>query len=324
MASILLTGGAGFIGSHLAERLLSRGERVVVLDNLDDFYDPAIKRKNLASAEGRSSFRLVVGDIRDEGALDRLMEEESFDTVIHLAARAGVRPSIKKPVLYADVNLNGTSRLLEACRRHGLKRFIFGSSSSVYGNDNEVPFSEDAPVSRPVSPYAATKAAGELLCHAYHHLHRFDVTCLRFFTVYGPRQRPEMAIHEFSRLIMEGKPVKRFGDGTSERDYTYVDDIIDGVERALDRLGGYRIYNLGESRRISLTALIDLLAREIGLSARIREMPDQAGDVRTTWADISRARRDLGYKPQVQIEEGVRRFVAWLKERTGGGGRTGR
>lgn len=324
MASILLTGGAGFIGSHLAERLLFRGDRVVVLDNLDPFYDPAIKRENLASASGRASFRLVEGDIRDEGALDRLLEEESFDTVIHLAARAGVRPSIKEPVLYADVNLNGTSRLLEACRRHGLKRFLFGSSSSVYGNANKVPFSEDDPVSRPVSPYAATKAAGELLCHAYHHLHGFDVTCLRFFTVYGPRQRPEMAIYEFSRLIMEGKPVTRYGDGTSERDYTYVDDITDGVEKALDRLGGYRIYNLGESRRISLTALIDLLGKEIGVPAKIREMPDQPGDVRTTWADISRAQRELGYDPRVPIEEGVRRFVTWLKERTGGGERTDR
>ena len=314
MRSWLLTGGAGFIGSHLADRLLGRGDRVVCLDSLDPFYDPAIKRGNLRPLLESPSFTFVEGDIRDTDLVDRLFGTEKPDAVIHLAARAGVRPSILEPVLYTDVNLNGTSILLEASRRHSVRRFVFGSSSSVYGNSNKVPFSESDPVARPVSPYAATKAAGELLCHAYHHLHGFDVTCLRFFTVYGPRQRPEMAIHKFARMIMDGKPLTRFGDGSSERDYTYVDDIIDGVERALDRIGGWHVYNLGESRRISLTDLIRLLESEIGVKARLEEHPDQPGDVRITWADVSLARAELGYEPAVPIEEGVRRFVAWLRE----------
>src|SRR5882672_8197784 len=245
MSPILLTGGAGFIGSHLAEKLLKRGDRVVVLDNFDPYYDEAIKRGNISAALRDSRYRLVTGDIRDAASIDALFKAEKFDAVVHLAARAGVRPSIAEPVLYTDVNLNGTSVLLEACRRHGPGKFIFGSSSSVYGDSNKVPFSEDDPVDRPVSPYAATKAAGELLCHAHHHIHGLDVTCLRFFTVYGPRQRPEMAIHKFAREILEGRPLPRFGDGSSVRDYTYVDDIIDGVERAIDRVDGYHIYNLG-------------------------------------------------------------------------------
>ncbi len=323
MAKILVTGGAGFIGSHLCERLLARGDRVVAYDSLDPFYDPATKRENLSEAGRQAGFRFVEGDIRDAAALERLLAEERPDAVVHLAARAGVRPSIAEPVLYADVNLNGTSILLEVCRRHGMKRFIFGSSSSVYGNANKVPFAEEDPVARPVSPYAATKAAGELLCHAYHHVHGFDITCLRFFTVYGPRQRPEMAIYKFARLILEGSPVSRFGDGSSERDYTYVDDIIDGVERALDRMDGYRVYNLGESRRVSLASLIALLEAEIGAKAAVHEMPDQPGDVRTTWADISRARADLGYDPKIGIEEGIRRFVAWLRPRARRRGRNG-
>jgi UDP-glucuronate 4-epimerase len=321
MSKIFLTGGAGFIGSHLADRLLARGDRVVVLDCLDPFYDPRIKRENISSATANPSFRFVQGDIRDTVALDSLLSSERFDAVIHLAARAGVRPSIAEPALYADVNLNGTARLLEACRRHGVTRFVFGSSSSVYGNSNKVPFSEDDPVDRPVSPYAATKAAGELLCHTYHHLHGFDVTCLRFFTVYGPRQRPEMAIHRFAAKILDGELLTRFGDGSSERDYTYVDDIIDGVLKALGRMGGYHIYNLGESQRISLASLIRCLEAEIGISAKVEEIPDQPGDVRTTWADISRSRRELDYDPRVPIQEGIRRFVSWLRERRSAAGR---
>ncbi|HXI01575.1 MAG TPA: NAD-dependent epimerase/dehydratase family protein [Candidatus Saccharimonadales bacterium] len=319
MTTVLVTGGAGFIGSHLVERLLGRGDRVVVLDNLDPFYDPGLKRENLRLFEGNGAFRFEEGDIRDGAALERLFSSEGFDAVVHLAARAGVRPSIAEPILYSDVNLNGTVHLLEACRLHGVRRFVFGSSSSVYGNANKVPFSEDDPVERPVSPYAATKAAGELLCHAYHRVHGFDVTCLRFFTVYGPRQRPEMAIHKFARMILDGEPIPRFGDGSSERDYTYVDDIIDGVIASLDRLGGYHVYNLGESRRISLGNLIRLLEREIGIEASVTAMPDQPGDVRTTWADVSRARKELDYEPRVPIEEGVRRFVAWLRLRRGSG-----
>jgi len=255
--------------------------------------------------------------------VETILKEERFDAVIHLAARAGVRPSIAEPVLYTDVNLRGTSVLLEACRKIGLKRFIFGSSSSVYGDSNKVPFSEDDPVARPVSPYAATKAAGELLCHAYHHVHGFDVTCLRFFTVYGPRQRPEMAIHKFARHILEGKPIPRFGDGSSVRDYTYIDDIIDGVAKAIDRAGGYRIYNLGESAPVPLSRLIELIEKEIGVAARVESLPDQPGDVRATWADVSRARRDLGYEPCVPIAEGIRRFVIWLKAQRAGAARGG-
>jgi UDP-glucuronate 4-epimerase len=319
VASILLTGGAGFIGSHLAERLLSRGDRVVAFDSLDPFYDPGIKRANIASLLKSSGFSMVEGDIRDVEKLESLFTAQKFDAVIHLAARAGVRPSIEEPVLYADVNLNGTSILLESCKKFQVKKFVFGSSSSVYGNANKVPFSESDPVANPVSPYAATKAAGELLCHAYHHIHGLDITCLRFFTVYGPRQRPEMAIHKFARWILDGEMLTRYGDGSSERDYTYVDDIIDGVERALDRLGGFKIYNLGESRRISLSALIEMLESEIGIKAKLKEMPDQPGDVRTTWANIQKAKTELGYDPQVPIEEGISRFVKWLREQRASG-----
>jgi len=318
--TILITGGAGFIGSHLGERLLKRGDRIVAFDNFDPFYDPSIKRDNVVSAGANPAYRLVEGDIRDGKAVDALFASEKFDVVVHLAARAGVRPSIAEPVLYSDVNLTGTSVLLEACRKHGPKKFVFGSSSSVYGNTNKVPFSEDDPVTHPVSPYAATKAAGELLAYAHHHIHGLDVTCLRFFTVYGPRQRPEMAIHKFAREILDGRPLPRFGDGSSERDYTYVDDIIDGVVRAIDRVSGYRIYNLGESRRVPLATLIAILEKELGIPAKIQSMPDQPGDVRTTWADVTRARAELGYDPQVPIEEGIRRFVAWLKGRRPGAG----
>ena len=319
MGTILVTGGAGFIGSHLVERLAARGDAVVVLDSFDTYYDPAIKRRNLRAAlEGTpgphgGSVTLVEGDIRDTAALDRLFGQRPIDAVVHLAARAGVRPSIEAPLLYEDVNVKGTVNLLDACRRHRTHRFVFGSSSSVYGDSTRVPFSEDAPVERPVSPYAATKVAGELLCHTYHHLFGMDITCLRFFTVYGPRQRPEMAIHKFARLILQGQPLPRFGDGRTERDYTYIDDILDGVVKALDRASGYEVFNLGESRRVSLSFLIGLLEKEIGLPARVETLPDQPGDVKITCADITRARQRLGYDPRVPIEEGIRRFVSWLK-----------
>jgi UDP-glucuronate 4-epimerase len=318
MGRILVTGGAGFIGSHLVERLLARGDMVTVLDNFDTFYAPAIKKENTrAAAEGphRDKYVLVEGDIRDAQAVETVFARGSFDAVVHLAARAGVRPSIEDPVLYEDVNLKGTARLLEACRQHNVRRFVFGSSSSVYGDTTPAPFHEDARVDKPVSPYAATKAAGELQCYTYHHLFGLHVFCLRFFTVYGPRQRPEMAIHKFGRLILEGKPLPRFGDGRSERDYTYIDDILDGVIRAVDRVEGYRIYNLGEARRVSLTYLIELLEKEIGRKAIVEAMPDQPGDVKLTCADVGRARAELGYEPRVPIEEGIRRFAAWLKAR---------
>ncbi|MBI3447984.1 MAG: GDP-mannose 4,6-dehydratase [Acidobacteria bacterium] len=318
MSTVLVTGGAGFIGSHLCERLLARGDRVVALDNFDPFYDEAIKRDNVAAALAHPRYRLITGDIRSAATVDEVLGAERFDVVVHLAARAGVRPSIAEPALYSDVNLTGTSVLLEACRRHGPRRFVFGSSSSVYGDANKVPFAESDPVTHPVSPYAATKAAGELLCYAHHHVHALDVTCLRFFTVYGPRQRPEMAIHKFAREILEGRPLPRYGDGSTERDYTYVDDIIEGVVRAMDRVSGFHIYNLGESRRVPLSSLIAILEREIGTPAKIQAMPNQPGDVRMTWADVSRAREELGYDPKVPIEEGIRRFVAWLKDRRPG------
>jgi UDP-glucuronate 4-epimerase len=316
MGAILVTGGAGFIGSHLVERLAARGDTVVALDNFDPYYDPAVKRRNLRAAArepGPGRFTLTEGDIRDAAGLDALFAGHRFDAVVHLAARAGVRPSIADPLLYADVNVSGTTQLLEACRRHGVGRFLFGSSSSVYGDSTAVPFCEEARVDRPVSPYAATKVAGELLAFSYHHLFGMDISCLRFFTVYGPRQRPEMAIHKFARHIMEGRPLQRFGDGRTERDYTYIDDIMDGVIKALDRVNGYAIYNLGESSRVSLAHLIELLEKEIGKRAVVETLPEQPGDVKMTCADITRARRDLGYDPRVPIEEGIRRFVAWLK-----------
>jgi len=315
MRKILVTGGAGFIGSHLAERLLASGDAVVVLDSFDSYYDPSIKRRNIsrALADGGERYALVEGDIRDNRILDGLFSAHRIDVVVHLAARAGVRPSIEHPVLYQDVNVTGTSNVLEACRRNGVNRLIFGSSSSVYGNTDRSPFSEDARIDRPVSPYAATKAANELQCYTYHHLFDMNIFCLRFFTVYGPRQRPEMAIHKFARLILEGTPLPRFGDGRTERDYTYIDDILDGITRAIDRVRGYGIYNLGESRRVPLTRLIEILEEECGRKAKIEERPEQPGDVRMTCADITRARADLGYDPQVPIEEGIRRFVAWLR-----------
>lgn len=316
MGAILVTGGAGFIGSHLVTRLLERGDSVVVLDNFDSYYEPAVKRRNLAPAlTGNHATRcsLVEADIRDRSALESLFESTRLDAVVHLAARAGVRPSIEDPLLYEDVNVKGTGNLLEACRKHAVKRFVFGSSSSVYGDSTEVPFSETAKVDRPVSPYAATKVAGELLGHTYHHLFGLNVFCMRFFTVYGPRQRPEMAIHKFTRLILEGKMLPRFGDGRTERDYTYIDDILDGLVKALDKVDGYEIFNLGESRRVSLSRLIEIIEQETGVKARIEPLPDQPGDVRMTCADIGKARRLLGYDPRVPIEEGVRRFVSWLR-----------
>ena len=321
MGAILVTGGAGFIGSHLVGRLLERGDSVVVLDNFDTYYDPAVKRRNLAPVlNGPHAGRCVVveGDIRDRSALETLFGARRIDAVVHLAARAGVRPSIEDPLLYEDVNVKGTGNLLEACRKHSVKRFVFGSSSSVYGDSTDVPFSETAKVDRPVSPYAATKVAGELLGYTYHHLFGINVFCMRFFTVYGPRQRPEMAIHKFTRLILEGRTLPRFGDGRTERDYTYIDDIMDGLVKALDKVDGYEIFNLGESRRVSLSRLIEVIEHEAGAKAKIERLPDQPGDVRMTCADIGKARRLLGYDPRVPIEEGVRRFVSWLRTEEGG------
>jgi UDP-glucuronate 4-epimerase len=317
---ILVTGGAGFIGSHLTRRLLSRGDRVTVLDDFNDFYDPARKRRNVAPLLERPDYRLVEGDIRDEALVDRLFAEGKFDGVVHLAARAGVRPSLQEPVLYEDVNCIGTLRLLEAARRHGPDIFIFGSSSSVYGINEKVPFSEADEVNQPISPYATTKRSGELLCYNYHHLYGFRTACLRFFTVFGPGQRPEMAIHKFTDLLARGKTVPMYGDGGSRRDYTYVDDIIDGVVASLDLAPGFEILNLGGADTTSLKDLIHWIAEELAVEPRIDYLPAQPGDVPITYADVSKAARLLGYSPKVPIREGLRRFVAWYVGQQQSGG----
>ena len=313
MAIILVTGGAGFIGSHLVEALHKDGHEVVVLDSFDDFYLPEVKRRNLESLKGRPGFSLVEGDIRDETLVERVFSTHPISVVVHLAARAGVRPSILQPVLYSDVNVTGTAVLLEACRRHGTAKFVFGSSSSVYGNNTKLPFSEKDEVDRPISPYAATKRAGELLCATYHALYRLNVFALRFFTVYGPRQRPEMAIHRFTRLIDRGLPVQRFGDGSTRRDYTFITDIINGVLRAIERVQGFEIINLGGSQTTRLDELIAHLEKHLNQKALIEEEPGQPGDVVATYADVDKARRLLGYEPAVPVEEGIRGFVEWYR-----------
>ena len=310
---ILVTGAAGFIGSHLVDALLARGNEVVGIDNFNDFYDPSIKRANIEPHRDDAGFRLVEGDIRDPEAVEAALAP-GIDVVVHLAAMAGVRPSLSDPALYVDVNLRGTTTLYDAAVTAGVKRIVFASSSSVYGANEKVPFEEDDRVDHPVSPYAATKKAGELLSHTYHHIHGIAVTCLRFFTVYGPRQRPEMAIHKFTRLIDDGRPVPMFGDGTSRRDYTYIDDIIDGVVRAIDRCEGFRVYNLGESQTIELRELIALISRSLGREAVIERLPDQPGDVPATYASVERARAELGYQPTTAVEEGIERFVRWFRD----------
>jgi len=313
MRSVLVTGGAGFIGSHLCERLLQEGIRTVCLDNFDDFYEPAIKRKNVAPLLTSSLFETSEGDIRDLSLLRDFCDGHQFDRIVHLAARAGVRPSIQNPLLYEDVNIRGTLNTLEVCREFGIRNFVFASSSSVYGENTKIPFSEDDPADFPVSPYGATKRAGELLCYTYHHLYGIDVTCLRFFTAFGPRQRPEMAIHKFTRLIDQGKAIPMYGDGGSMRDYTYIDDIIDGLFRALLNNKGYEIYNLGESKTTRLIHLIEMIQRSLGKKAVIQELPDQPGDVPVTCANINKAREKLGYNPRFDIEDGIRRFVRWYR-----------
>lgn len=311
--TVLLTGGAGFIGSHVAEALLARGDRVVVVDNFDTFYDPAIKRRNIAKALGDPGYLLVEGDIRDERTLARAWAHAPFHGVIHLAARAGVRPSIQEPMLYDDVNVRGTTMMLELARRFPSGHFVFGSSSSVYGATSPIPFRESEPADRPSSPYASTKRANELACHAYHHIYGMDIACLRFFTVYGPRQRPEMAIHKFTRQIDNGEEVELYGDGTSQRDYTFISDIVDGVLRALDTPRGYRIYNLGTTATTPLANLADMIAERVGRPLRVRHLPEQAGDVPITYADVSRARDELGYRPTTPIAVGLTRFVEWYR-----------
>jgi len=312
--SVFITGVAGFIGSHVALALLRRGESVFGLDNFDPFYDRAIKDRNLSALEEFPGFRFLEGDIRDADRLSRWGAGESPSALIHMAAKAGVRPSVADPAGYADVNVMGTVRVLSWARDRSVPRVLFASSSSVYGGNTKIPFSEDDFVDHPVSPYAATKKAGELLCHTWAHLYGMDIVSLRFFTVYGPGQRPEMAIHKFTRRLLEGREIEIFGDGTTRRDYTYIDDIVSGVLGALSAPPGYRVYNLGESATISLEDLVALLERATGVRAKRKVLPPQPGDVPVTFADISRARAEIGYDPKTPVEEGVKRFVQWYRD----------
>ena len=312
--SILVTGAAGFLGSHLAERLVLEGHRVVGLDSFDAFYDRAIKERNLTSLRAASTFSMLEGDIRDEATLDGVPSDVTL--VVHLAARAGVRPSIEDPQLYSSVNVDGTWRILEWMRRRGIPNLVFASSSSVYGNCDIAPFREDLVVDRPISPYAATKLAGELACHTYHHLHGLSVLALRFFTIYGPRQRPDLAIHKFAHLIREGRSIPMFGDGSSERDYTYIDDILQGILASVDLLRRseplFEIVNLGESRTVSLKEMIQVLGEEMGIEPVVDRQETQPGDVERTYADVSKARVLLGYEPSVEFRDGLRAFLDWF------------
>jgi UDP-glucuronate 4-epimerase len=312
--NVLVTGGAGFIGSHLVERLLDEGSwHVTVVDDLNDFYPPEIKRANIAAFRENDRFRFVEADIRDANAMRRVFDENEFGTIVHLAARAGVRPSLSQPKLYTETNITGTVNLLELARDFEVRQFVFGSSSSVYGINSNIPFSEGDRIHQPISPYAATKAAGELLCHTYSHLFGIRTVCLRFFTVYGARQRPDLAIHKFSRLIADGKPVQVFGDGTTRRDYTYIDDIIQGVRAAIEYDGSlHEVFNLGESETTELSRLIELLEESLGVKAVIDRQPMQPGDVPITFADISKARRWLNYNPTTRIENGIPKFTEWF------------
>jgi UDP-glucuronate 4-epimerase len=312
---VLVTGGAGFIGSHLVDRLLAEGNwHVTVVDDFNDFYSPDIKRSNIARHLTSADYELFEADIRVENALGEIFAATKFDAIVHLAARAGVRPSLTEPKLYAETNINGTLNLLELAREHGIKQFVFGSSSSVYGINAKVPFAEDDRIHQPISPYAATKAAGELICHTYSHLYGIRTVCLRFFTVYGARQRPDLAIHKFSKLISEGKPIQVFGDGSARRDYTYIDDIIQGVRAAMDYdKAVHDVFNLGESQTIELSELIKLIEQSLDMHAIIDRQPMQPGDVPATYADITKARALLGYDPTTKIQDGIPKFVEWFR-----------
>ena len=308
---ILVTGGAGFIGSHLVEKLLSLGHDIAILDDFNDFYDPQIKRQNIAAVAKDVEIHHL--DLRDSGAVRNLFHREKFEAIAHLAARAGVRPSIQNPQLYYDTNVDGTLHLLDAARVTGVERYIFASSSSVYGNSKTVPFSEDRQLIQTLSPYGATKIAGEFLCSTYSHLYGMRVVALRYFTVYGPRQRPDLAIHQFTRRIHAGKPIDQFGDGTTRRDYTYIDDIIQGTIAALKYDGPmFDIFNLGENETIQLRDLIAGIENALGEKAKINRLPEQPGDMPVTYADISKARELLGYNPSTRLSDGLPRFIEWF------------
>lgn len=326
MRTILVTGGAGFIGSHLCERLLKEGNRVLTIDNFNNYYDPQIKRDNIKEIENTckennislDNFKVFEGDIRDNEFLQRVFSNK-IDSIMHLAACAGVRPSIENPSLYYDVNITGTVNLLEKCRENNIKQFVFASSSSVYGNNEKVPFAESDRVDNPISPYAATKKSGELLCHTYHHLFDMNIACLRFFTVYGPRQRPDLAIHKFTNLIMEDKEIPFYGDGSTSRDYTYIDDIVTGIMASINYVNTdkkvFDIFNIGGDKTVSLIEMVETIEETIGKKAKLNKMPMQPGDVNRTCADISHSREVIGYNPETKFKNGIEKFIAWKLNR---------
>ena len=309
--NILITGIAGFIGSSLGEKLLLLGHTIIGLDNFDPFYPRKIKEFNLSTLNDSDGFSFFECDIRDSEIMSSIFQSKAIDVVIHLAAKAGVRPSIESVTEYYDVNVNGTLTLLECMKKHEVKKMIFASSSSIYGNNPKVPFSETDTVDNPISPYASTKKSGELLCHVYSHLYNFDITCLRFFTVFGPRQRPDLAIHKFTKLIDEGKPIPFYGDGSSARDYTFIEDIIDGICCAVNHLHGYQFYNLGESKVITLNQMVEVIEKALGKKAELTPLPFQQGDVNLTFADISKAQKEINYHPSFDFETGIKLFVSW-------------
>ena len=311
--NFFVTGGAGFIGSHVCERLLNEGHAVCVFDDLNNFYSPAIKQRNLRALQSLAKpLTFIHGDLTDRAAVDEALGSAKFDQIIHLAARAGVRPSLQEPALYQRVNVEGTVNLLEAARLNGVSKVTIASSSSVYGVNAKVPFTESDPIFSAISPYAASKLAGEALGHTYHHVYGMDIVMLRFFTVYGPRQRPDLAIHKFASLISAGKPIPVFGDGSTARDYTFVTDTVDGILACTRARFGFQIFNLGESQTVTLNRLIELLEKSLGRPAILDRQPPQPGDVPITYADISKARNLLGYNPTVKIDEGIPRFVEWF------------
>ena len=311
---ILITGGAGFIGSHLCEILLKNHHNIICIDNFCDFYDPKIKEQNIKNISLYPNFSLFKINIVDYKSLENIFMKNNIDLVIHFAAMAGVRTSIENPLLYTNVNINGTMNLLELCRIYCIKKFIFASSSSIYGNNDKVPFSEDDIVDNPISPYAATKKAGELLCHTYHILYDISVICLRFFSVYGPRQRPDLAIHKFTNLILENKEIPIYGNGETQRDYTYIDDVLDGILKSIDYVfvgNKYHVFNIGESETVTLAKMVEHLELNLGRKAKKKYLPLQAGDVAKTYADISKSRKILKYNPSTKFEEGIKKFIQW-------------
>lgn len=310
---ILVTGAAGFIGSHVCEFFINLGCPIIGIDNFDSFYAAKFKELNLAELKKNPEFIFYKTDIRNRKSLAQIFSENKVDVVIHLAAKAGVRPSIESIEEYYDVNVNGTVSLLESMRKYNVKKMIFASSSSIYGNNVKVPFSEPDSVDNPISPYASTKKSGELLCHVYHHLYNFDISCLRFFTVFGPRQRPDLAIHKFTRLIDEGRPIPFYGDGSTSRDYTYIDDIVQGINCAVNHLNGYQIFNLGESNVITLNQLVQTIEISLNKKAILNKQPMQPGDVSKTYADISKAKLEIGYSPKFDFETGIIEFVKWYR-----------